>query len=81
MSRPEPALIEIVERTPEPQHAERSGIVPNEVRINGTPLLVLSDDGVIVHETSTRADNLVTVTLTLVARRVVIGAEEADDER
>jgi len=78
MARPEPAFIEIIERTPHPDSAERSGLVPNEIRINGTPLLALDNDPVIVHETSTLPKNLVRVTLTLVARRVVIGAEASE---
>lgn len=72
MTTAQGAVIEIIERTdcPDPQV-----IVPNEVRINGVALLASADDPVIVHETSTAPNELVRVTLTLFARRVVIGAE------
>jgi hypothetical protein len=72
MSTPEGAFIEIIERTdnPDPQV-----IVPNEVRINGIPLLASADDPVEVHGISTLANDVVRVTLTLFARRVVIGHE------
>lgn len=74
MPTPEAALIEIIERTANP---DPRVIVPNEIRINGIPLLAPADDLVTVHEISTGAHDAVKVTLTLYARRVVIGHEEA----
>jgi hypothetical protein len=72
--RPTAAIIEIIERGAD--GTDRQGvIVPNEVRLNGVPLMASAEDPVIVHEISTRADELVRVTLTLFARRVSIRAE------
>lgn len=71
------AVIEIIERgrvTTDDTPGD-SVIVPNDVRINGQSLLASSDDPVIVHQISTTADDLVRVTLTLLARRVTIAAE------
>ncbi|MFG3476463.1 hypothetical protein ACGF3K_14525 [Streptomyces sp. NPDC047980] len=70
------AVIEIIEkgRTTD-DTSGGSVIVPNDVRINGQSLLASADDPVIVHEMSTRGDELVRVTLTLFARRVSIRAE------
>jgi len=72
VSIPDGAVIEIIERTdnPDPKY-----IVPTEVRINGQVLLASADDPVIVHEVSTRGDELVRVTLTLFAKRVTYGHE------
>lgn len=78
--RPKPALIEIIERTTQPEQAETGGIMPNEVRINGTPLLIPNDQPVVIHETSIRADEFVTVTMTLCARRIIIGPEDDRDD-
>lgn len=72
MPTPDGAFIEIIERTNDP---DPKFIVPNEVRINGIPLLASADDPVEVHGISTQANNVVRVTLTLFARRVVIGHE------
>lgn len=70
---PEAAVIEIVEKTDqEPQYGV---IFPNEVRINGAPLLVPDGESVVVHEIGIPANDFVKVTLTLFARRVTIGAE------
>lgn len=69
---PDGALVEIIERTDQP---DPKVIVPNEVRINGIPLLASADDPVIVHEMAVQSNDVVRVTLTLLARRVVIGAE------
>ncbi|MHC3427195.1 hypothetical protein [Streptomyces sp. DT18] len=74
--KPTGAVIEIIEKgATTGDEPSRSVIVPNEVRLNGQPLLGSADDPVIVHEISTRADDLVRVTLTLFARRVSIRAE------
>lgn len=85
--RPAPALIEIVERVRGTSadaaalDAVAGYIKPNEVRINGVPIAVPADESIQVHEIGLRADDLVRVTLTLFARRVIIGAEPgvADD--
>lgn len=71
------AIIEIIEKdaTTSDDSAGRSIIVPDDIRINGQSLLSSADDPVVVHEVSTRADECVRVTLTLLARRVSIRAE------
>jgi hypothetical protein len=70
---PKGAIIEIIERT---NKADPIGtIVPNEVRINGQSLLCSSDYPVTVHEVSTLAHDVVVVTLTLLAKRVVFAQE------
>jgi len=78
MSRPQAAFVEIVERTKFPQHSTGT-VVPNEVRINGVPVL-LAEDGLVIHEQKIPADSVVQVTLTLFARRVVIGHEQIEDD-
>lgn len=47
----------------------------SDIRLNGQSLWCSADDPVIVHKTSTRGDDVVRVTLTLLARRVVYGTE------
>ncbi|MEU2724063.1 hypothetical protein [Streptomyces smyrnaeus] len=80
--QPRGAVIEIIER----DHATSddtigdSVISPNDIRINGQSLLTSREDPVIVHEVTTRADDLVRVTLTLFARRVSIRAEHDTDD-
>ncbi|MFE3279674.1 hypothetical protein [Nocardia sp. NPDC059239] len=54
-------------------------VLPNEIQINGTPVLVPSDRPVIVHEIALGDGDLACMTLTLLARRVFIGAERAPD--
>ncbi|MGZ6852465.1 MAG: hypothetical protein ACXVGC_00120 [Mycobacteriaceae bacterium] len=67
-SIPKGALVEIVEKR---KSEDPIGIVvPNEVRLNGEPLLCSSDYPVVVHEVSTLGNDAVYVTLTLIARRV-----------
>jgi hypothetical protein len=77
ITEPRGAVIEIIEKGRATSNATAgdSVIVPNDVRINGQSLLTSADDPVIVHEVSTRADDCVRVTLTLLARRVSIRAE------
>ncbi|MFD7996848.1 hypothetical protein [Streptomyces mexicanus] len=74
---PRGAIIEVIEkgRTTSDATIGDSVIVPNDIRINGQSLLASADDPVILHEVSTRADELVRVTLTLLARRVSIRGE------
>ncbi len=80
MTLPDPALIEIVERSQmERVPGAANIIVPNEVRINGIPLLVPADQHITVHDIEIPGGmEAVMVTLTLFARRVVIGAELGD---
>jgi hypothetical protein len=75
---PRGAIIEIIEKgaTTSDESPGQSIVVPNDVRINGQSLLASADDPVIVHEVTTRADECVRVTLTLLARRVSIRAED-----
>jgi hypothetical protein len=74
--RPAAAVIEIVERgRTTDDTTQGSVVVPDEVRINGTPLLTSADHPVHVHEIDVTDRDLVCVTLTLFARRVVIAAE------
>lgn len=72
---PDGAYIEIVERTPRPSDKV---IVPNQVRINGTPLLTPPDQEIVVHEVTTSLHEPVKVTLTLFARRVEFKSEAQD---
>jgi hypothetical protein len=78
---PRGAVIEIIEtgRATSDATAGDSIIVPNDVRINGQSLLASADDPVIVHQVSTGGDGFVRVTLTLLARRVSIRAENDPD--
>ncbi|MFE6903799.1 hypothetical protein ACFVFJ_44460 [Streptomyces sp. NPDC057717] len=75
---PRGAVIEIIEKGRATSDATmgESVIVPNDVRINGQSLLASGDDPIIVHEISTHPDNCVRVTLTLLARRVSVRAED-----
>lgn len=77
--QPTAAYIEIVEKnTSTDDSPGGSVIVPNEVRINGIPLLVPAGEEIKVHEMTFndgRDPNVACVTLTLFARRVTIAAE------
>jgi hypothetical protein len=80
LRKPEPqaAFIEIIEKGHSADDA--SGvIVPNEVRINGIPLLIPAGERIKVHSLTVndneRGEDPVCVTLTLFARRVTIAAE------
>lgn len=79
MPEPRAAYIEIVEKN-RTTDATPGGsvIVPNEVRINGIPLLMPYGEKITVHEISynqASGEEVAQVTLTLFARRVVIAAE------
>ena len=75
-TQPSPAVIEIVERNRPATQARSNGIIiPDDIRINGQPLLAPAEQPVIVHEITSRADEATMVTLTLFARRVTIAAE------
>lgn len=71
--------IEIIERTRSTDREGAGGIVvPNEVRINGKPVMVPRDEPIILHEVNLNASEPVKVTLTLFARVVDI-RHEVDD--
>lgn len=72
---PEGMFLEIVERRP-PGQADPEAIVPNQVRINGIPLLVPDGQSIKIHEIEL-GDDVVMVTLTAFAKRVTIGIEES----
>ena len=76
MSTPQACTIEIVERTDDPDPLV---ILPNEIRINGTPVLAPDDEPVEVHGISVSSGDIVKVTLTLYAKRVTIAAEPKND--
>lgn len=71
------AVIEIIERgaTSDDTIPGSTVIVPNEIRINGQPLLSPRECPVKVHEMNIEDSSLVCVTLTLMARRISIRAE------
>ena len=73
------AVIEIVEKNRTTDDTTGgSVIVPNEVRINGIPLLIPADQQIKVHDmtfNNGRGDEFAWVTLTLFVRRVTIAAE------
>lgn len=73
---PDAPVIEIIERgaRTDGKHGTETVIVPDDVRINGQSILC-SDEPVIVHEIDLSSLDAVRVTLTVLARRVVIGAE------
>src|SRR3569832_247861 len=74
--QPTGAIIEIVEKgATTDETTSGSVIAPNEIRINGQPLLASADDPVVVHEIKSNGGDLVRVTLTLFARRVTFAAE------
>jgi hypothetical protein len=81
-SRPAGAVIEVVERRTAPPDGSVGDevIVPDEIRINGQPLLIPTGVPVTVHEMEMQDRGVVLVTLTVVAKRVVIGAEYPDEE-
>jgi hypothetical protein len=76
---PRGAVIEIIERRPRgagPVPPVPEVIVPDEVRINGQALWVSSAHPITVHELTIPPREVVQVTLTLLARRVVISHED-----
>lgn len=84
--QPTGAMVEIVERV-DPAHYRPDSdapadtvILPNEVRLNGVPLLT-DDQGVTIHEmvVSPRGETFVRVTLTVLAKRVVMTQEPREE--
>ncbi|MFI5992492.1 hypothetical protein ACIBAC_11645 [Streptomyces sp. NPDC051362] len=74
---PQAAVIEIVEKGRATDSTSGGSVIlPNDVRINGQSLLVPKDTPIKVHEIDADDSTVVTVTLTLFARRIVIAAEE-----
>lgn len=92
--RPRGALVEVIERY-DPVREDPTGpgtpgvLIPNEIRLNGVPLLI-TEDGPVVHAVNiarrtpaedTPPDDRDTgeclVTMTVLARRVVFGSEPA----
>lgn len=77
-AEPQAAFIEIIEKD-HSTDGTPGVIVPNEVRINGTPLLIPAGERIKVHSLTLNenehGEDPVCVTLTLFARRVTIAAE------
>ncbi|MFF9279528.1 hypothetical protein [Streptomyces griseosporeus] len=74
------AVIEIVEKGRATDDTTAGSlIVPDEIRINGQPLLSPRECPVKVHEMQLDDSSLVCVTLTLLARRVSVRAEHDHD--
>jgi hypothetical protein len=76
LARPQGAVVEIIEKGRATDDTVGGSVIaPDEIRLNGQPLLASADDPVVVHQVSTAGDELVRVTLTLFARRVIIAAD------
>lgn len=73
--QPKACEIEIVERRPATDIGHGDPIVPNEIRINGHPVLAPKDKPVRVHDIQIDGSELVQVTMTVFARLVHIGEE------
>ncbi|MFC4373354.1 hypothetical protein ACFO5K_04515 [Nocardia halotolerans] len=83
MSRPIPDCcdIEIIEYADTDDRSGAAGVVrPQEIRINGKPVLSPKDNPVVIHELAIGGDDVVKVTLTVFARLVKIGLETKTDE-
>lgn len=81
--RPVGAVIEIIERRAQPtnpEHVAGDVICPDEIRLNGQTLLMPPGSPVTVHEMEIRERDAVLVTLTVFAKRIVIGVEEPTEE-
>ena len=78
--RPRASVIEIIATGRAPaEDGARSIIVPREVRINGVSVFTADRDNRIKVSDISLGDNMVEVTLTLVARRLVIAHEDELD--
>lgn len=77
---PDAALIEIVEkRKTDTGESGAAGIlVPNEVRINGIPLLCPQQEFIVLRDLTIGGQEAVQITLTLFARRVEIKSEVSE---
>lgn len=80
----EPVLLEIIEKmSGGPSDWDSPGgrvTVPTEIRLNGQPLMARAGAPVKIHEIEVAERDAVYVTITLIARRVVIGQEFASGE-
>ncbi|SLG39827.1 Uncharacterised protein [Mycobacteroides abscessus subsp. abscessus] len=77
---PDACDIEIIERTRDESRDGGHGIVvPNEIRINGKPVLAPADTPVVVHGMEIGKHEPVRVTLTLFARVVKVSHETVED--
>lgn len=77
---PDPAVIEIVEKTDSTSTGGADDIiVPNEIRINGHPVLA-ADVPVKVHAMEIPSREPVLVTLTLFAKRITVSTERPPAE-
>lgn len=76
---PETCVIEIVERHDSDSLTALGVFKPNEIRINGSRVMV-ERDSIVVHGMNIPSDEPIRVTLTLFARRVVLGEERVDEE-
>jgi hypothetical protein len=83
MDTPRGAVIEIIEKRRTPKSPPPGGdvVIPNEIRINGQSLLTPADSPVKIHEIAIQGSDVVLVTLTVFARRVVIAAEDPEETR
>lgn len=77
-SRAKAAVIEIIETTDKGEVKSAvdetfAAAIPNQVRINGMPVLVTEDS---IKISDLNRTELLTVTLTLIAKRVVLGYAE-----
>lgn len=71
------AVIEIIERGRATDDTTGGSVViPDEIRINGQAILSSAEHPITVHDVQIEHPSLVYVTLTLIARRVTIAAEE-----
>ncbi|GGW98572.1 hypothetical protein [Streptomyces chartreusis] len=74
--RPRASVIEIIAKGQQPtEDGAGSIIVPREVRINGVSVYTADRDNRIKVNDISLGDDMVTVTLTLVARKLVIAAD------
>jgi hypothetical protein len=79
MPLPKACSIEIIEKRVEGRCNPYGVIVPDEIRINGVPVLA-SDKPITIHAIELDAHDIVMVTLTLFARRITIGAEDDTED-
>lgn len=79
---PQGAVIEIIERR-DSQSDQPQVLVPNEIRINGEKVMVPSGHPITIHPTEPESgvpDDMVLVTVTVMARRIIVDADQAPAE-
>lgn len=75
------AVIEIIEkRIKRFDGISGECIFPSEVRVNGQSILIPKDFPPKIHEVEVPGDGAVLVTLTVIAKRIVVGIEEPEAE-